>query len=71
MNLPMNSINESIESKGNDNSMENKTFHERAFSSFASASKKFHMSNVLVIEKLCIIVKKYFESKPLLKKYSE
>ena len=70
MNLPMNSINESLESKGNENSMENKTFHERAFSSFASASKKFHMSNVLVIEKLCIIVRKYFESKPLLKKYS-
>ena len=66
----MNSINESLESKGNENSMENKTFHERAFSSFASASKKFHMSNVLVIEKLCIIVRKYFESKPLLKKYS-
>ena len=29
------------------------------------------MSNVLVVEKLEIIVKKYFESKPLLKKYSE
>lgn len=68
INPPAMSGNESLSSKGD--SQGNKSIPERGFESFASATRKFHMSNVLMIEKLSIIVKKYFESKPLIKKQS-
>ena len=70
MSIPFPQIAESVDDQEEDR-QESKTFQERAFASFASATKKFHISNVLVIEKLSIMVKKYFETQPRLKKYEE
>ena len=70
MNQSAQMMNESSSSKRED-SINNKSLQERMFSNFASAARKLHMSNVLVIDKLSIIVKKYFESIPLIKKQAE